>query len=345
MPEHTGKSYQAAHQYDRAELAKRSSVGMPPEQYEQIIEMAIRHVPCRSNDVLLERWIEELIQLVPDDLKARLKKMFVAKLRDFEANAAAICDASCDGDLIFFNVGLSDACYQYAIVYYEFVRVFGDQFAPDDTGRIVRLKAELYDHLAQLAIAQKRWDRLGVVEFEVKDVVNSSLEIEGHPANIAGLADKFILRHEISHHLLGHTETGAQLLSYVDNLPEHCKYWKTVVQKAHQQEYEADASALTMTLQTQSLDVVTRRQREFDVVVGALLTLTVLGQLVREVNEATPSHPSVSSRFDQCVEILRSVCQHEIRALVYLMKQFQVLLWSTQGKGLGHRWSGAKIRL
>lgn len=344
-PEHAGRSYHAVHRYNPAQMAKQSHSGIPAKVYEQIMAKAIDHIPFRSNDILTEQWMKELIALAPVELKPRLENMFIAKLRDYEANAAALCDADYEGDLIFFNVGLSDLCFQYAIIYYEFIRLFGEHFSPDDAPRIEGLKAILTDHVAKVASAQDRWDRLGAVRFAPDDVINSSGEIEQRAAKIAGFTDKFILCHEISHHILGHTEPGTRPLVYVDSLPDHCKYWRKATLQSHQQEYEADASALIMTLQAHCADVETERQRELQVVIGGLLTLTVLGQLVSDVDEVTPSHPSVSSRFDQCLDVLRSACKYETRAIFYIVKQFQALLWHTQRKGLGRRWSAAEIRL
>jgi len=162
-------------------------------------------------------------------------------------------------------------------------------------------------------------------------------------ALLAQCADKFILRHEVSHHILGHTETGGRPLSYIEDLPAHCKYWKKLAPASHQQEYEADASALAMTLQAPCPDIEVKRQREFETAIGALLTLTVIGQLVGDVDDVTPSHPSVSSRFDQCLEILRVICKHNVnnvKGTIFLIKRFQTLLWITQRKGLGRRWEG-----
>jgi len=170
----------------------------------------------------------------------------------------------------------------------------------------------------------------------------SSYEIESQAAGLAKHANKFILCHEISHHILGHTATGDRPLSFIEDLPDHCKYWKRVEQSSHQQEYEADASAITMTLQTHGLDSKAQHKREFEAAIGALITLTVLGQLIGDVDDVTPSHPSVKSRFDQCLDIIHARCKHEtIRGTVFLIKRFQTLLWAIQQKGLGRHWAEA----
>ena len=341
-PEQAGRSYQAAHQYDVGKIIKQSRLGIPPEEYAQAMEKAIGHIPNRSNDLLIERWMEELIRSVPDTLRKRLESMFVAKLRDFRANAEALCaEESYEGDLIFFNVGLSDLCLQYAIVYYESVHLTGERLSPK-IARIEGLEEEFIEHISKLTAAQDRWDRLGEIRLTFEDAIFSSHEIESQAGGLAECANKFILCHEISHHILGHTAAGDRPLSFIENLPDHCKYWKRKMQLSHQQEYEADASAIVMTLKTHSLDTEADSSREFRAAIGALITLTVLGQLVGDVDNSTPSHPSVKSRFDQCLDILQATCKHEtIRGIVLLIKRFQVLLWTIQRKGLGRHWAEA----
>jgi hypothetical protein len=114
--------------------------------------------------------MEDLICRVPVGLGARLKKIFVAKLRNDEPNAAANCSTgSYDGDLIFFNVGLSNVCHQYAVVYYECVRLIANHVCPNLALHTEGLKG-VVEHISKLTTAQDRWDKLGYIRLTPKQL-------------------------------------------------------------------------------------------------------------------------------------------------------------------------------
>ena len=134
-PEHAGHTYQTVHQHEiyQEETARHNQgefehLGLPVEHQREVLERIRAHVPFRSNDFLIESYMTDLLESAPATLRLRLETMFVAKLKEFDANAGALCsEGKYEGDLIFFNVGLSDACYQYAILYYEFIRLVGER--------------------------------------------------------------------------------------------------------------------------------------------------------------------------------------------------------------------------
>lgn len=341
-PEHAGRNYQAVYHSGLREAANREEANK--EEVERIWPSggdpspALEHVPNRSNDSLIEHYMTNLVAEAPTELRARLEKTFVAKVRDFEANAAAVCHSDeYSGDLVFFHVGLSDVCFQYAILYYEFIRLIAERHKNDDaTTEVERLRTLVEQHTTKLAIAQARWNAEGEIRFTHQDVVRSDSDLEGYAVSVATFADQFILCHEIAHHFLGHTSGGS--MSLLERVPEDCRFWAKTPNQSHQQEYEADAGAIVMQLGQNGSGV--GETRELEVCVGSLLTLTVLGQLVPNVDHATLTHPSVSSRFDQVLGILSRKCeaQGQLNAVVGDFKRFQTLLHGIQGRGLGGRW-------
>jgi hypothetical protein len=130
--------------------------------YEKLME---GHVPNLSNDVLLETYMRDAIMHTAESLRPRLDKMFVAKLRAFKANAAARHNTqSYDGDLIIFNVGLSDVCFQYATAFTEFVELAEERHKTADKMThfdLTRRIQNVVNHLAKLASSQERWKRKG----------------------------------------------------------------------------------------------------------------------------------------------------------------------------------------
>jgi hypothetical protein len=335
-PEQAGRTYQ---EVQASAIERQMEIdSVPQDERKRIRKRLRRHAANRSNDFLIEEYMRALVASGPVALRPRLKKMFVAKVRDFNANAAAICDSGqYEGDLVFFNVGLSDVCLQYAILYYEFIRLIGEIQPNADSHVIADLIKKVGDHSLRLARAQARWDRLDAIRLTPDDVVESSADIESYAVSVAASADQFILCHEVAHHILGHTQLSTALFSWLDELPDGCRYWKTTNRVAHSREYQADASAVMLRLLNRSDDASRERRRDLEVSIGTLLTMTVLGQLVPDVTVSTHTHPSVSSRFRQCVDILRTACTYElaIGQVIEDFGRFHSLLWMTQGKGLG----------
>ncbi len=345
-PEHGYKSYQEVyHRFDPNTLP----ASLPPPLIRGLdIGSEIRtHVPQRSNDFLIEHYMEEIIRLAPRTLHARLDRMFTAKIRDLDANAAALANrGSYDGDLIFFNVGLSDACFQYAILYYEFIRLISERtHLGRDHPKIMELTTSVQEHAIKLAVAQERWNKEGIVGLTPDDVIFSDEEVEGKAITIATFADRFILYHEISHHIFGHTDQGMNLFAFIDELPDKCKGWTTTEIESHTHEYQADAGALLVTLKERSSDTEKEKDKEISIAVGGLLVFSVLGQFVEDIDSSSDTHPPLSSRFDRCVDILREYCINKqlINDIIDDMKRFQYLLWTLQKRGLGKLYSVAEF--
>jgi hypothetical protein len=184
----------------------------------------------------------------------------------------------------------------------------------------------------------------GVISLEHADVIiGSTKSAEAKAVSVATYMDRFILYHEVSHHILGHTDQGLNPFSFIEELPDICKGWMTTAIKSHRQEYQADAGAIMLTLQRRSSDHAVEQQKEFEITLGCLLCMTVIGQLVQDVNKSSPTHPAVSMRFDRCVSVINECCRYEepgiLRKVIEDIKRFQFLLAKTQGYGIGTRWA------
>ena len=308
-----------------------------PDEYRKAF---LKHVPNRSNDPLLESYLDELIPIAPEALKSRLEKIFVAKMNDFSPNAAALHGhGTYDGDLVFFNVGLSDACFQYAILYYEFICLISERIKKgEEHPRIKHLASAVNEHVIKLAMSQTRWNREKKVQLTQDDTLFARSDLEGYAVTVAVNADKFILYHEISHHLLGHT--GGNLFSFIEKLPQECRCWDHAKIESYKHEFQADAGALLISLHGSAIGRDRAEVMELDIAIGSLLSLTVLGQFVGNIHAHGLRHPSIVSRFDQAIAILRSVAkdQEQLESVIDDFKRFQWLLFQTQRRGLGSRW-------
>lgn len=309
------KSYAEANYPDLAE-----ELAVPP------------HVPRRSNDALLEEYMDDLVAVAPEEYRDRIDGMFVGKLHDFEANAAAMLEDEHYGDLIFFNVGLSDACFQYSMLFHQLVKLIGlrTKAEGDRSSEVANYLQVLGGNLTKLKSAQDRWNESGKVSLRSEDEVafyKQDLELA---VAIACTTDRFVLFHEVCHHLLGHTSGGA--LHFIDTLPDGCRAWEGTTNEHHRQEYQADAGAIMLSLWSsskESVDVV-------GAVLGTLLSLTVLGQFTKDASVASETHPSTLARFEQALAVLgASVPRDELDPILDDVERLQLLLSGTQDRGIG----------
>lgn len=294
----------------------------------------IHHTPLRSNDFLIESYMNELISVAPPEFRGRIEQCFVGKIRNFDANAAAWhSEDEHYGDLIIFNVGLSDACFQYAILFQEFI-----SFRRMNGLGKNRVEAELTlgKRIAKLARSQRRWNNVGEVALMHEDnLLPLSKDEAGTSSSMATMADKFVLYHEICHHLLGHTSMWGSAL--LDSLPDKCKCWNREINSAHKREFQADAGAIMLALWSSVKDA---RAAEITAILGALLFFTTVGQFSKDAWAPTDSHPAEGERFVQCCNVLAELISagSDFSNIFKDMMKFQTVLFRTQGNGIGARW-------
>lgn len=310
-PEERGLSYAQVHHkwlYENPGLIEKyrqvTTLGqIPPTDLQKLIEVARSFKPALSNDPLLNKIVDELIVNTSGPVQAYLKNIFVAKRNDPLENAEALVSFdSYEGDLIIFYVGLSLACHEYANLFARFIHhKLADE--SDSRKEEARLASELIQEGKKLFAAQTKWKAEGdCVRLDLATI----LEDDPIGITIAAMTDRFILCHEIAHHLLGHTGKDDLGSSYLDDLPASAKKW-VGRSKQHREELQADALAIVLaTGYLKPRSALHRGDRIADVALGSLLTLTVLGQAAG-VNSASITHPSVKDRLSQCALIIESL--------------------------------------
>lgn len=329
-PKELGMSYQQAHYADSSDKS---------------LAHIYSHVPKRSNDFLIERYIEELISVSSSGIANRLEKTFIAKHKNFYPQAGARHSKSeYDGDLIIFNVGLSDVLFQYAILFQQFkslISAFKEcgEWSKSLTGRFSRFCV----NLEKISEAHIEW---GINQNEIRFNTGFYIDpdetgpdedddVASHAAVIATFMDKAIIRHEVSHHLLGHTELkdkiSSELLGAVNNL---------IIDEAvsHQQrrELEADICSLLIPISGKDYGSESLVGTRIEVCLGTLLMQTVLAQLKSDIYLDSKSHPSWKVRHSVMLEVINETYGSNVLSQILTdVVSFQKLLYMVQGRGLG----------
>jgi hypothetical protein len=325
-PEEESRNYQRVHQYDL--YADKLD---DPEAVQ-----IINHVPGRSNDRLIEKYIDELLSVTSRPIASRLENVFVAKRRNFLANAGAYHSSEkYDGDLVFFFVGLSDIYLQYSTLFCELLSLCTlRQKEPDDSPRVLSETTRLYRDLLRLSEAQIDWGiSRNEIRFKHETVLIAEDDIEAKAIAIACLMDKTTLYHEFAHHILGHTGRTTEASYFLSGAVE--KFLPPDVTPDHRRELEADLGALFLPLRVH--DEPANSDLAIELALGFMLAQTVLAQLKSDVFVESSSHPSWAVRYRATMVAIRDVCRHApLDTIVDDVSRFQALLYSTQKRGLGY---------
>lgn len=287
--------------------------------------------PVYSNDRLLQGLMEEFIKMHRGPLKGMLSATFVAKRRELVANAGALTRTDLfDGDLVVFYVGLSDAAFQYSILFHELVRL--RKMVRD---RDYAAPKRFLDRVKLISAAQRRWNSESVIQLMPEDLLEPDKGDEGAATSIATTTDEFILGHELAHHYLGHTsQIDSVLLNLKTSGPSVFQQWD-IFPESWKREFNADSAAIGIILGGTRNTV---RKRFVNAALGAMLTMTILGQMDDDVDSGSDSHPPVRLREENIVATLRAVQEHppdDFEAIVKDIRNFQRVLFREQGLGLG----------
>jgi hypothetical protein len=327
-PEEKGKTYQAL-QSTSDQVSRYLAKEMSPSKLKRWLNWR----PVYSNDRLLQDLMNELISLHRDPLKKMLEATFVAKRRSKIANAGAFArEQAHAGDLVVFYVGLSDAAFQYSILYHEFARL-REAIRSRDYAAPKRFAARVQ----ALASAQHRWNADGYIQLAPEDMLESDPENTGHEVGVATTTDLFILGHELAHHYLGHTGVDDRhFLGLATSDRSRHPSWESFPE-AWRYEFDADSAAIGLVLGANKRKA---KDRFVTAALGATLTMTVLGQMDADVDSGSSTHPPTRLRNENILATLRSVPHQRpdlLDAIVTDMTNFQDVLYREQGRGLGKR--------
>lgn len=246
-------------------------------------------------------------------IKQRIENLFVYKVRDKISNAGAKeADKNYWGDLIAFNVGLSDVCYQFITVSNDFLELRVDKDKPKPLEYI-----QLIVRLTKISMVSLEWEFNGnYIQLKEKTIIEPiTKKSERKATGIAILTDKFILSHEISHHLLGHTGRANDGLKLINLLPENCRFWEKE-RGSIANEFQADAMAILLMLGVSHDNfqhkLSSKAQKAFETGMGSLLTLEFLKAISSNPNEGSTSHPSINKRIEQVQYILKVFTEESI---------------------------------
>ncbi|NGY86942.1 hypothetical protein F6Y05_21480 [Bacillus megaterium] len=281
----------------------------------------MNHLPRLSNDRLIEFIVLELINNhIPTEFQARLEYLFVAKINDHRYEARAISNPGMyRGDLIYYYVGLSDGFYEFTIFFTKL------NYIQMDVDSII-------EECFRLSSMTTYWRESYPNRIDIFEKPNDPAEAVylQKAADISALMDKFVILHEIAHHLLGHTGKQNDAGWFLDNLPEELKSWQQHPDE-RAKELQADALA-TLFMMKMTKDRMKERslpnfQDTFNAILGCLFVLKALSFLSKDPDEVSKEYPSINERLLSCKAILSYYINEKLTESVNetLEKMFEII--------------------
>jgi hypothetical protein len=264
--------------------------------------------------------MEDLTESIPEEWRARGRRIFAGRNLRTQANAEAW--QSGEVGIIELNYGLTTASMIYMVLYckyFEMISTLGttmlDYIEDDDDEVMMMLLEEIGDGgFEPILVAnseRKAWQSHGVFPaHQLLRELPASRDEDSYHEGVRSI-EQFALAHEYAHHLLGHTDDEYPRSRYINGRldQELAKLGIDLasyeVNKNQLDELRADALALLMMsgklIQNPTAPTICRTMS------GAIIGLTVFAHIYESwVNssDSTETHPDFLTRYDAAAKLL-----------------------------------------
>ena len=292
--------------------------------------------PRYSNDYKLEAIIKDMLENLHTKFKDSFKNIFVVSTwnRNFRAYIEKH-RGEFDGEIVFVDLGMSNSIIDYSLLLAIFMAIKTEQRSPEE---LTLLKNHLKQIAEDIALGQRRWSMAGKNDTNLNlflDFVNVPHKVRDMGAILSQSAHAFVIGHEIGHSLLEHTVWKDRYHEFVPVV------FSDVMESSHlhQREFHADIFSMLLVAGALKRDKLVLEDIKFnlDAAFGSLLALTIFGQQSDPFKDSD-THPPVTHRYGICTNLLKffTLTKPEIYRFVYgCMKDLQLILYTTQGTGLG----------
>ncbi|MEF9910431.1 hypothetical protein ACIQ64_02905 [Streptomyces sp. NPDC094473] len=278
--------------------------------------------PNRSNCPDLESLLEGLIQSIPEPWKARAKKIFAGRNLYGHANAEAW--RSGEVGVIEVNYGMTSAAMIYGVLYCNYMLMVsnlgsGVDFFDDDDETLLMILKEVGDAGFEpilVAEAERHKWRSGRHVFAGHELLRNLPKSVNNDSyhELVGSIEEFTLAHELSHHLLGHTEDeyprSKQNRDHFEKIlaKYELRHPAGSLNEDQRDEVQADTLALLMVTGTLTHDMTA--DRIYRASAGSVIGLTALAHIDDSwvtSNSAGETHPDFVTRYENAVNVISAL--------------------------------------
>ncbi|WTP57643.1 hypothetical protein OHU07_12710 [Streptomyces phaeochromogenes] len=279
--------------------------------------------PHRSNCPELEGLMENLTDSIPEEWRARGRRIFAGRNLHGQANAEAW--QSGEVGVIELNFGFTSAAMIYMVLYskyFEMIATLGatmvDLIDDDDDETTLMLLEEIgsggFEPILVADQERNAWRSDGVFPAHrlLREIPTSRSEDSYHEG--VRSIEEFAIAHEYAHHLLGHTNDKYPRSRYINGrLDEELARWginfsRYELNEAQVDELRADSMALLMM--SGRLTGRVTGPTIYRTMSGAVIGLTVLAHIhdtwvAQSASHET--HPDFLTRYDVVTTLLKNM--------------------------------------
>jgi hypothetical protein len=293
-------------------------------------------IPTYSNDYKIQAIFNKLTDKVNNEISNYIQKLFI--VQTWDPNIRAYIrkhKGEFDGEIIFIDLGISNLIIYYAHLLSIFVATRRDIYSKLDLLALkdsARSYRKIYN-VNEINIYKNLFENWLTIQNEVRDFGTVCSQF----------CHEFILCHEISHYLLGHTElrnfyNEVMPVSFEDILS---------APPLHQREFHADIFSMFLSSGAFRASELILNTFSFtlDASIGTLLALTIFGQQSDPFKDSD-THPCINHRYGICINLLKRFSKSDMFTFASgLMKEFQIILFNTQKYGLGQYYKESSYTL
>nr|WSW42940.1 hypothetical protein OG296_07310 [Streptomyces sp. NBC_01001] len=278
--------------------------------------------PNRSNCPDLELLLEGLISCLPEDWKARARRLFAGRNLHGHANAEAW--RSGEVGVIEVNYGITSAAMIYSVLYYkyfEMIRTLGADvdFTDEDEGVLMMILEEVGDGgFTPILVADGergswRDNRQIFAGHELLSELPVSASREAYHELVRSI-EEFVLAHELAHHLLGHTDDAypraSRNLAHFQKIKARYEISSPGEPLNVEQRDEVEADMLALLMMSGALLGEITPARVYRATGGSVIALTALAHIDESwvaSNEPGETHPDFITRYTHAVDVVRKI--------------------------------------
>ncbi|SCY86572.1 hypothetical protein SAMN02745898_104312 [Streptomyces sp. 136MFCol5.1] len=280
-------------------------------------------VPNRSNCPEIEVLMEGLTASIPEEWRARGRRIFAGRNLRTQANAEAW--QSGEVGIIELNYGFTSASMIYMVLYckyFEMISSLGPTMLSYEEGDDAEVILDVLQEIGNegfepILIAnneRKTWQVEGVFPaHELLRELPASRDKDSYHEGVRSI-EEFALAHEYAHHLLGHTNDEYPRSRYINGRLDRELAELGIDLSAYdmntKQIDELRADSLALLIMSGKLTMTPTGPTVYRTMSGGIIGLTVLAHIYDawvNSNDPKETHPDFLTRYDAATRLLKGI--------------------------------------
>lgn len=286
-------------------------IGKLQEMPDEWIATSRSWVPVRSNCPLLSQTLASLVEAVPAEWRALADNLFAGRVLAGDLNASAWTKMK--AGIIEINLQYTFALNGYIATFDEYFQSFSlllqelvsehDPPEGDVDDIVAKLNSRLLNPWGQLTSLRPHWMDPTCIVAAGNIASATSSDRERLITRAESACESFVVAHELSHHLLGHTVSRRDKRSarrVVSEALQGAELWDSLMGLSNSQREEIEADTLAFLITANAINRKPDFSDIYTATYGSIIALVALAHVNEswvELDEAA-THPGFVDRYE-----------------------------------------------